>query len=343
MFNTGIAGCVAACALAGASLAACGSSKESTSTTNTTSGGKTHRVAYFMLTQANSFVQAEFKGMKDEGAAHGVQVQPFDGAGDPAQQAAQIQNAMTSGRFDGFFVEGISNAAIYPVKAAIRKGIKVVTVNFPLGPDQASGKAQIPGQVAAVLTAASTDGDHVGQLVVGACGTKPCKVGLIVGGSDIPSEQAKIAAIKQAIAGHSNIQIVGAPGQGKFTHAAAITATQNLLQSQPGINVIATTGDDMAVGAKQVLTQRHKDDVQVIGGAASAPGVAAVKAGKWYGTTTKLPLTEGRLAMRAMEAALDGDARRGQAIDPLQGAKIGPFVTKAALAHDPSFAGEWQG
>jgi ribose transport system substrate-binding protein len=349
MENRRMASAGAACALAALALSACGSSSGngSAGTAAASSSGsspKHIKVAYFELQEANTFVHAEYEGMKQVADKDGVDLVQFDGNLSAGQQVSQIQDATASGGYDGYLVEAESNSALYPVKQAIAKGIKVVSVNQPLGPNQATGASQVPGQVATVLTPASVDGNHVGQLTVQACGSAPCQVGVVVAGTAIPAEAAKLKAIRQQIGSHPNIKIVGV-GQGAFTTSGGITATQNLMQSNPNINVIATTGDDMALGSQKVLTQLHKtSSVKLIGGAASTTGVAQVRAGNWFGTTTKLPYTEGQEAMTALVAAIRGSSKRNQSIDPVDsplGRKIGPLVTKQSLAKDPSFKGQW--
>jgi ribose transport system substrate-binding protein len=333
-------------------IAACGSSGSTgSSASNATAGASNSgqssatkiKVAYFELVEANTFVHAEYQGMKSVADKDGVTLVPFDGDLNPSQQTSQIQDANAGGGYSGYLVEAVSNAALYPVKQAIAKGVKVVTVNQPLGPNQATGATQIAGQVAAVLTPATADGDHVGDLIVKACGSAPCQVGVIVAATSNPSEAAKLTAIKQIVGSHHNIKVVGV-GQGAFTTSGGITAAQNLMQADPGINVLASTGDDMELGAQKVIDQLGKTDVKLIGGGGSSTAVQQVRAGKWFGTTTKLPYTEGQLAMTALVAAIRGDSKRGLSIDPdssTVGQKIGPLIDKQSFSQDPSFAGQW--
>jgi ribose transport system substrate-binding protein len=348
------AGLAVAGIAAATAIAACGSSSGSGSgsagsggsatAAATHSSGKGVKVAYFELVQANTFVHAEYEGMLSVAKANGIDLVPFDGGLNPSQQTSQIQDANARGGYAGYLVEAVSNSALYPVKQAVGKGVRVVTVNQPLGPNQATGATQVPGQVAAVLTPATADGQHVGQLVVKACGAAPCQVGVIVAATSNPSEAAKLTAIRQVVSSHSNIKIVGV-GQGQFTTSGGITAAQNLMQANPGLNVLASTGDDMELGAQKVIAQLGKTDVKLIGGGGSTTAVSAVRAGKWFGTTTKLPYTEGQLAMQTLVAAIRGKAKRGISLDPdtsTVGRKVGPFIDKQSLSSDPSFSGQWQ-
>jgi ribose transport system substrate-binding protein len=320
-----------------------GASSTSAMAAKRDSGSKI-KVAYFEVVQANTFVHAEYEGMLSVAKTDNVDLVTFDGDLNASQQTSQIEDANASGGYKGYFVEAVSNSALYPVKQAIAKGVKVVTVNQPLGPNQATGATQIPGQTAAVLTPATVDGEHVGELIVKACGSSPCKVGVIVAATSNPSEAAKLAAIRQVTSSHHKISIVGV-GQGQFTTSGGITAAQNLMQANPDINVLASTGDDMELGAQKVIDQLGKTDVKLIGGGASSTGVSLVRSGKWFGTTTKLPYSEGQLAMKALVAAIRGSKKTGQSIDPDSssvGQKIGPLIEKQSVSKDPSFAGQWQ-
>jgi ribose transport system substrate-binding protein len=340
-----VAVALAACGSSGSSSSNAGASKTSASTKASTSKSGSHiKVAYFELVQANTFVHAEYEGMSSVAKADGVDLVPFDGDLNASQQTSQIQDANASGGYGGYLVEAVSNSALYPVKQAISKGIKVATVNQPLGPNQATGATQIPGEVASVMTPATTDGDHVGQLIVKACGTAPCKVGVIVAATSNPSESGKLTAIRQVISSHHNISIVGV-GQGQFTTSGGITAAQNLMQANPDINVLASTGDDMELGAQKVIDQLGKADVKLIGGGGSSTAVSLVRSGKWFGTTTKLPYSEGQLAMKALVASIRGDKKTGLSIDPDSssvGRKIGPLIDKQSVTKDAAFAGQWQ-
>lgn len=335
----------AATAVAVAGFGASSSMGASTGSPKASASKSPIKVAYFELVEANTFVHAEYEGMLSVAKADGVALVPFDGDLNASQQTSQIQDATASGGYSGYLVEAVSNSAEYPVKQAISKGVKVVTVNQPLGPNQATGATQIPGEIASVMTPATTDGNHVGQLIVKACGTASCQVGVIVAATSDPSEAAKLAAIKHITASHSNIKIVGV-GQGSFTTSGGITAAQNLMQANPGIKVLASTGDDMELGAQKVVDQLGKaSDVKLIGGGGSSTAVALVRSGKWYGTTTKLPYSEGQLAMKALVASIRGNKKKGQAIDPdssAVGQKIGPLIDKQSVGHDPSFKGQWQ-
>jgi ABC-type sugar transport system substrate-binding protein len=344
-----------AAAMLAATVAACGSSKSSTSSNSSNSGsgattksaktGSTIKVAWFTAVLANTYDEAVKQGLESQAAKQGVKLQIFDAGLNPGTQASQIQDANTKGGYAGYIVEPVSNSVLPEVKAALAKKIQVVTDNTVLGTNQGSGKVQVPGVFASVTTPPSTDGAHIAELTIAACAGKPCQVALMVGTLELPSEVAKVAAIKAAFAGHHNIQLLPVL-QGGFTRSGGQTAAQNLLVAHPDVNVIATTGDDMADGAELVLKQQGKTSIKLIGGAASTPGVAAVKSGAWYGTSTKLPVTEGELSIQAIVQAIHG-AKGGRAIDPgtasAIGRAIGPVVTKAALQKDPSFTGQWQG
>jgi ribose transport system substrate-binding protein len=102
----------------------------------------------------------------------------------------------------------------------------------------------------------------------------------------------------------------------------------------------------MALGAQKVVAQLGKSkSVKIIGGGGSSTGVQAVRGGAWFGTTTKLPFTEGELAMQALVASIRGSHKTGQSIDPVEsayGRKIGGLIDKQSLAKFPAFKGQWQ-
>jgi ABC-type sugar transport system substrate-binding protein len=326
----------------------------SASSTSRTAGGpaprtsskKTLTIAWLNAINANGYQQGITKGIEAAAAQDGIHVRAFDGELDAATQAAQIQDANTQGGYAGYIITPVSNAVLPEVKAAIAKKVPVVTVNTVLGPDPGSGAVQVPGLAAGVQTPWDEDGQNLAELTIQACAKKhPCHVALIVGPTQIPSETADVDTLKKTLAAQSTIDVVQT-AIGDLTRPGGLTAAQDILSANPHVDVITTTGDNMALGAQQAIDQRGLKGVALIGDGASTQGVAAVKSGTWFGTTVQLATSSGQLAMRALFAAIHG-AAPGKSINPLTassiGRAIGPIVTKATLAKDPSFLGQWTG
>lgn len=127
---------VAIAALMATGAAACGSDDEGGSTSSGGSGGgkKVENIAFFGFASANSFAQATYAGIKEQAAKSGVKVKFFDPNFDAATQVSQIQNAITTGKYQAFIVQANDgNAVVPPIREAINEGIAVVGEFTPVG------------------------------------------------------------------------------------------------------------------------------------------------------------------------------------------------------------------
>ena len=96
-----------------------------------------------------------------------------------------------------------------------------------------------------------------------------------------------------------NIKVV-AEQEGKYLANTGRTAMQNMLQAHPDVNVAGSSGDQMTAGMEQAVKSAGlTGKVELIGNGASIPGVAAVRAGRWYATVANLPYTEGYPRVRS--------------------------------------------
>jgi ribose transport system substrate-binding protein len=287
-----------------ASAAAQGSAKR---TATTTSASGPVRIAVFMGTVANAYYQADLKGAQAAASKFGGKiVQVYDGGFSATKQYPQIQDAITSGKFDAFVIMPVSGSGIVPLlKTAVAKNIKLVCLLVPCGPSWTTLKPQVPGTYY-VGTTYPDNGRYLGQLTISACqGKNPCNVVYMPGILTYGPEPTRLQFFKQTIASHPNIKIV-ATQQGQYLADPSRTAVQNILQSHPNVNVIVTAGDQMTLGAEQALKAAGVKNVALIGNGASTAGVAAVRAGRWYGTVTLLPYTEGYQGTEMVIAAVKG-------------------------------------
>jgi ribose transport system substrate-binding protein len=325
----------------GSSTGASAASTPAATTTAATASAKPVRVAFFAFASANTLAAAEYKGIQDTAAKMNASVKEFDGKGNPQTQVNQLQTAATSGQFDAFVIFPVNGVADAPiVKQAIGKGIKVVATFSTIGKDANSLAPQVPGLSATVATGIDDSGKGIGELTAAACkGSSPCNVAYMPGLSSFFPEVLRLAAFKKEIGRTSSIKLV-AVQQGQYAAQPAAAAAQNILQAHPDLNVIATSGDQMTVGAAQAVAAAGKSGkVKLIGDGASKPAVAAIRSGKWFGSYVLLPQTEGRLAAKYAIQAARGQSvpasTRSIALSP-----IGRLATKQTLG---SFAGEWDG
>ncbi len=338
---------VGVCGL-GLVVAACGGDDDDSATTTAgtqaattaASDAKQARIAYF-ATHQSSYTVAAMKGIEEAIEAGGATLTVFDANLDPRKQAQQIQDATTSGKFDGFLILPSDGTIAPQVKAAIDKGIQVASHNIGIG-DPSVQEAQVEGMVVHVGTDITREGKAMGDLVVQACeGVDPCKVAYLRGVPAMPFDAAKFKVVDDVVKAQDNIELVG-EASGGFERGGGLKAAQDLLQKTSDLNVILSHGDTMGLGALQAV-ERAGTDTKVIGVGATRQGVENVKSGKFFGTTTQLPINEGRIATEKLLEAIGGGEFSGEGIDAAADQPIGPFITTTTLEKDPSFVGQWEG
>jgi ribose transport system substrate-binding protein len=266
----------------------------------------------------------------------------FDAVYDASKQLTQVQDAITSKKFDAFVISAVDGNALVPeIKKAISAGIRVACISAPCGPDLTSLKPQVKGLTVHAGHSFVTSGRIIGDQIVAACATlDPCKVVYVPGLFSYPGDKIRIDALHATLGKHRAIEIVSEQ-EGKYLAETARTAMLNILQAHPDVNVAATSGDQMAFGIEQAVNAAHLDGkLKIIGNGASVLGVSAVRAGRWYATIVLLPSTEGRVATDSVIRAARGAVGLPTSIDVQRLSPIGPFVTKATVG---TFKPEWRG
>jgi ribose transport system substrate-binding protein len=281
---------------------------------------------------------------------HEGEISFFDGKFQGAPQYKQVQDAITSGRYNIFVVMPNDQAGIVPViRQAISKGIKVGALQFPIGKDPTKATPQVPGVVSSVIEDVVKGAQITGDGIVKACGNKnPCKVGIIWGARTVTWEAAKQKPLLAILNKHKNIKVVG-QADGGFLQGPGQKATDDFLQANPDLDVIATpSGDQMIRGAERAVTRAGKtyglgaNDVKLVGYGASIYAVKRVREGKWVHTYSLVPQTMSRILVQRLV-----DSLNGKKVNPGTGQwdlnPIGAVVNTASLKRVPSFKGEWDG
>jgi ribose transport system substrate-binding protein len=335
-----------AATLAGLALAACGSSGSTASSpassSSSGSAAKALNIAYLSFAVENSYDAPMLAAAQAVASDNHATLKVFDANNSPQTQYSQLQDAITSGQYNGIIVQPIFGTGLTGlVKQAISKGIKVVNLDQILGPDLSTSQPQVPGLSANVTFVPTDIGTKLGKLVVQACQSKnlsPCKVGYLY---DIKASALDVAingAFAKAIAADPAVKVV-AQGQSFFSPTEGLTAVQNMLQANPGLNLIVGSDQGIEGGAQALQTAHLTGKVILVGYGASAAALAGVSSGTWYADVAQAPASEGRLAVQALIAALRTGKSSG-GIDPVAQLPNGGVVTKANVSQ---FTAEWPG
>lgn len=268
------------------------------------------RIALFHTVLGNTYTKAVGDGVADSAAKLGGTVEVFgaDPPFDATSQSHQIQDAIVSGNFDVFIIYAVDGNAVVPdVEDAIAAGIKVVAADVVIGPD-ARTYEPYDGIVSYIGRTGIDHGTFLGQMIVRACeGTDPCKVGYLNGAQSLTIDQDRVEAINKVLADHPEIEIV-ANQEAFYLEDKGYEVAQNILQAHPDINVLATSGDQMMLGAEQAAIDAGLEGkIRLLGNGTGERGYQAIKEGRFWADYADIPYTMGQIAGEIAIKAVRGE------------------------------------
>jgi len=206
-----------------------------------------------LLTQQHPFYIELADAMRAQAQARGVPLQISIANQDLNRQLADVEDFIVKG-VDVIIISPVdSQGVIAALARAQAAGIKVITVDVPAAQGQV---------VSHIGTDNYTGGVRAGELMAKILGNKG-KIAII----DYPTVQSvvnRVNGFKAALESHPDMTIVAQ--QTGITRAAALAATQNMLQAHPDITGIFGFGDDAALAAAvAVKTAGLEQQVKVIG------------------------------------------------------------------------------
>ncbi|TCC32586.1 sugar ABC transporter substrate-binding protein [Kribbella sindirgiensis] len=277
------------------SIAAC--SKPATSTAGgaptSVAADKQLKIGFFGFAKANSFAQAAWAGVQSYAAANNATATFLDSNFDGPTQVNQLQDAVTSKRYDIVIVQANDGVAmVNPIKQAIAAGIVVVVEFTPVGGKFDTAEPQVPGTIN-IIDPPTVNGEGLAKLGLEACKTVTggaCKVAYLQGFANYPLDTARTEAAVNALkAGGATVvsNFVGG-----YTPDAGRAAMQNLLQSHPDVNVVI--GSSQALQGATPLAKGKK--IGFVGNGGSTQAFGFVNDGTWYGVYDVPEKSEGAKA-----------------------------------------------
>jgi ribose transport system substrate-binding protein len=328
-------------------LIACGGGDDSTDS-GSGDGSKADTkatICFFSHSSANTWFQATYEGAQAAAKEAGnTEIVQKDGKFDPAVQASLMQDALASKECNAWMVGQLGPPGYRYAEQAIEQGIKVCGMLVPLGPDAASAELQLDGMTCATYRNPAAIATDIASVIKLACkGVDPCKVGYIKGSNTIPGDVALVKQLHEDLKTDSNIEIVSEQ-VGQYLADPAYKVTQDMLQANPDLNVIASSGDQMTLGAERAVKAAGKTgQVKLIGSYGSELGLEGVKAKRWFGDTVSLPYSEGELAVQMLVAALRGEELPAKPATDVAAKSNGIGGTVITQPNAADFDAQWTG
>jgi ribose transport system substrate-binding protein len=297
-------GLTAAVAVAGCSKP---SSDKAGSAATAAPADKKLSIGFFGFAKANSFAQATWAGVQEYANAHNAEATFLDSNFDGPTQVNQLQDAVTSKRYDVVIVQANDGTAmVNPVKQAVAAGITVVIEFTPVGGKYDSATPQVPGTVT-VIDPPTVNGVGLAKLGNDACKTVTsgaCKVAYFQGFANYPLDTARTQAAVDALKSGGASTVIS-NFVGGYTPDSGRTAMQNLLQAHPDVNVVI--GSSQALEGATPLAKGKK--IAFVGNGGSTQAFGFVNDGTWYGVYDVPEKSEG-----AKAAELGINKARGQSV-----------------------------
>ncbi len=257
-------------------------------------------------TDTNPFFVKMREGAQAAAAEHGITLQTHAGRldGDVETQIAAIESCIASGVSGILLTPNDSRALVPAVTQARENGILVIMLDTPLEPaDAADSTFATDNFLAGVLIgewAAAQMGDDAANAKIATLDLNPSQIsvdylrnqGFMTGfGIDVKDPTVIGDEDDARIVGHD---VTNGNEEG------GRTAMENLLQRDPGINLVYTINEPAAAGAYEALRSvGRQDDVIIVSVDGGCPGVQNVAEGIIGATSMQFPLL---MASKGIEA-----------------------------------------
>lgn len=263
-------------------------------------GGAT-KVAYVTMDVTSPYFIKLIDGMKEEAEALGVELTVHDGKYQAQPQIDAIDTLITQG-VDAIILSANDPAALQPsVDKAKEAGIKVVAANVEM--ENTDAFVSLVEKDYGL-----TGGEIAGEYIADKMGGE-AEVAILTF-TQVPAVIQRAEGLKEGILKHAPNAKVVAEVEAS-TREAGLEAIENVLQTNPNLNVVVGINDDAVLGGYEAMmaAQRTGDDVCLVGFDAVDEAIAKIKEGGIYrGTVDIDPFGSGKLIMSTTKKVLDGES-----------------------------------
>ena len=265
-------------------------------------------VGLITKTNDNAFFVKMKEGFEAKAKELGLKPQSFAGKkdGDAGTQIEAIENLIAAGA-KGILITANNDSVVPALKKARAAGILVIALDTPIGEAGATDATFATDNFKAGILigewAKATMGDKAASAKIGMLDINKDNISVDVArdtgflkgfGIEVPDLKVMGSEKDKRVIGHESS---GANEEG------GLKSTENLMQKEPGLNVIYTINEPAAAGAYQALKKAGKaKDVLVVSVDGGCPGVKNVKEGVIGATSMQFPLL---MASKGVEAVAE--------------------------------------
>lgn len=240
----------------------------------------------------------------------GADLQIVDANNDPARQVQAIETFITQ-QVDAIIVVAIDVEGIKPAlssasdagipSVAIDAEVEVPPASAFIGVDNLGAGTEIGEYTATYISENFPDGAQVG----------------VVGALNSFIQNQRRDGFTEVLAGTEGVEVLPAV-DGQNVQETALTAAENLVTANPGIDIIYATGEPALIGVvAAVEAQGLTDSVKVIGWDLTTQSVRGIDEGFVQAVVQQDPYQEGYEAVRATIALANGESIEEQILIPI--------------------------
>lgn len=237
-----------------------------------------------------------------------IKVNLVDGGWDANQQANAIQNAISSGA-DGIVISPVDPSAVCTyVDEALDAGIEVCALTTQIGTGDA--EAPVYPETVGLVGHIETEVGRTAMDIAAEALDRSGKIAIIEGTPGMSDTEGRKKGIDEENKEYPDIEVVSRVC-GEWVVDKAYTAMQNIIQSNPEVELVICHSDNMAVGAAKALEDADMTDkVKIVGIGGSKDALDLIKKGEIYGTIMYVPETEAYTALEATAKVVRGEAEK---------------------------------
>ncbi len=144
-------------------------------------------------------------------------------------------------------------------------------------------------------------GKQKAQYLVDALGGQGT-VGYVHGIRGLTFSELQSQGAKEVFAANPGITVIDGPYAGQFSSDAGLTATENVLTSNPDVDALYFDNDDIALGGIMAVQQRNRpmDSIYIVGTDGGAPAIDAIAAKSMDMTISLCGYATGRAGAEAL-------------------------------------------
>jgi ribose transport system substrate-binding protein len=247
------------------------------------------------------FASAIAKGFQEAAAKVGAKTIVLDAKADVQKQANDIQDLIAQ-KVDGIVIMPLDSTVAqgWVDRAAVAK-IPVVAVGSEIGDPNKRPIRDVYEKLVALTTQDEVAaGKAAGQIAAKLLPKgREAKIAVIEGQAGFPEVQQRRDGFEQGLKQAGVAYKIVASQPGDWTAEKGEAACQNILQSNPDVDLFFNEADDMVVGCARAV-RAAGSQAKLIGMGGSKLAIAAIKAGQVDGTVCYKPEDLGALAFNVL-------------------------------------------